>query len=69
MHSIQEIHGVGLIVGEVVRFHVDDDVLVADAPPEVDFARLHAVARVGGDGYLRGGEVIRRRRLRPEEIG
>lgn len=66
-HSIQEVHGVGLIIGEVVRFHVDD-ALLTGAPLEVDFERLRAVARLGGDGYLRDGEVIRRRRLRPEEI-
>lgn len=69
LHSIHEVHGVGLILGEILRFHVQDDVLAGgDGGPEIDFERLGAVARIGGDGYVRPGAVFRRRRLRPEEI-
>jgi len=69
LHSIREVHGVGLIVGEVLCFHVEDSLLVdPDGAPEIDFRRLGAIARIGGDGYVRPGEVFPRRRLRPEEI-
>ena len=67
-HSIHEVHGVGLILGEVVRFHVSDDLLASGAGPELDFGKHPLVSRLGGDAYLLGGEVIQRRRKRPEEI-
>ena len=68
LHSIREVYGVGLILGEVVRFHLRDELLVPGTAPEIDFGKFSVVSRLGGDAYLRGGEVIRRRRMRPEEI-
>ena len=68
-HSIQEVHGVGLIVGEVLRFHVDEALLTdPDGPPEIDFTRLRPLARLGGDGYVQGGDIQRRERLRVEDL-
>jgi flavin reductase (DIM6/NTAB) family NADH-FMN oxidoreductase RutF len=69
LHSVHEIHGVGLIVGEVVLFHVSDDLLAAGDSPTVDYRRYHVIGRIGGDGYVRRGEVFERRRLRPEDLG
>jgi flavin reductase (DIM6/NTAB) family NADH-FMN oxidoreductase RutF len=43
------------VVGEVVRAHVADDVLVEG---RVDIARLKPVGRLGGDGYAKLGEVF-----------
>lgn len=47
--------GVSLIVGEVVCFHVRDDLLVNGA---VDISRLRPVGRLGGTLYCRVREVF-----------
>ena len=48
-----------LLVGEVVRFHLDDGVLAAgEGPPRVDAAALDAVARLGGVQYAWAPEIV-----------
>jgi len=45
-----------LVVGEILRAHVRDDVLTAE---RVDVAKLRPLARLGGDGYAGLGELLR----------
>ena len=44
-----------LVVGEMLRAHVDDAVLTEG---HVDVAKLHPLGRLGGDGYLPLREVL-----------
>lgn len=67
LHALHEVHGVGLILGEVVRAHVDDELLVP-GKVELDNDRYRPIARLGGDLYLRGGEILRRPRKRVEDL-
>lgn len=67
LEALHEIHGVGLVIGEVLRVHADDALLVPGRP-EIDNARYLPVARLGGDLYVRGGEVLRRPRRRVEDL-
>ena len=48
-----------LVVGEILRMHVDDAVLTDG---RVDVTKLRPVGRLGGDGYCVIGEVLRRAR-------
>lgn len=45
-----------LILGQVVRFHIREDLLKPDGL--VDVTRLHPLARLGGDDYGLLGDVI-----------
>ncbi|MFC0213453.1 flavin reductase family protein [Paenibacillus chartarius] len=52
-----------LLIGRVVRFHVDASLYTAgpdgetrQAPPDIDVERLRPVARLAGDDYSRLGE-------------
>jgi flavin reductase (DIM6/NTAB) family NADH-FMN oxidoreductase RutF len=67
LHALHEVHGVGLILGEVVRAHIDDALLVP-GKAEIDNHLYRPIARLGGDLYLRGGEILRRPRLRVEDL-
>jgi len=67
LHQLHEVHGVGLILGEVVRAHVDDEILVP-GKAEIDNTLYRPIARLGGDLYLRGGEILRRPRRRVEDL-
>jgi len=67
LHALHEVHGVGLILGEVVRAHVDDELLIP-GKVEIDNDRYRPIARLGGDLYLRGGEILRRPRKRVEDL-
>jgi flavin reductase (DIM6/NTAB) family NADH-FMN oxidoreductase RutF len=67
LHALHEVHGVGLIIGEVARAHVDDGLLVP-GKAEIDNERYRPIARLGGDLYLRGGEILRRPRRRVEDL-
>jgi flavin reductase (DIM6/NTAB) family NADH-FMN oxidoreductase RutF len=63
--QVVEVAGSAIIVGEVVRMHVRDDLLV-DPPtggetPVIDVARLKPIARLGGDAYARLGDVFERK--------
>lgn len=57
--EIHEVAGTAIIVGEVVWIHVRDDLI---APGNViDIDRLRPIARLGGDGYSRLGEVFEKK--------
>jgi len=47
----------GLVVAEVVRFHIDDDIWVAEESA-VDPTRLRPLSRLGGTKYATVGEII-----------
>ena len=56
-HDLGSVH---LLVGEVVRFHIDDALIVPgrDGNPQVDAAALDAVARLGGVQYAVGADIV-----------
>lgn len=54
--------GGNAVFGRIVQLHVADAAL--DAAGHPDPAKLDLVARVGGDAYLRGGELFRLERPR-----
>jgi len=66
--EIHEVAGTAIIVGEVVWIHLRDD-LVATSPDGaegtsghvIDIGRLRPIARLGGDGYTRLGEVFEKK--------
>ncbi len=51
-----------LAIGEIVRWHIADGLLTPEGL--VDTARLRPIARLGGDGYVKFGEVFEMRRPR-----
>lgn len=58
LHTI-EMPTTHLLVGEIVRFHLDDALLApGEGPPRVDAAALDAVARLGGVQYAWGPEIV-----------
>jgi flavin reductase (DIM6/NTAB) family NADH-FMN oxidoreductase RutF len=67
LDALHEVHGVGLVLGEVLRAHVDDELLVP-GKVEIDNNVYRPIARLGSDLYLRGGEILRRPRRRVEDL-
>lgn len=57
--KIVEVEETGLILGRVVMFHANDEVLKNGV---VDSAKLTFVGRLGGDGYCRVNDLFDRRR-------
>ena len=55
LHREIELGNVSLVVGEIVRGHVREDVLTDG---RVDVAKLRPVARLSGDGYAYLGELV-----------
>lgn len=49
LHDMQRVGSHHIVMGEVVRAHVDDDLLTAEG--KVDVERLDAVGRLAGDLY------------------
>jgi flavin reductase (DIM6/NTAB) family NADH-FMN oxidoreductase RutF len=56
LHREVELGTSAFVVGEILRVHIADDVVVDG---RVDTARLHAVGRLGGDGYSIVRDVVR----------
>jgi flavin reductase (DIM6/NTAB) family NADH-FMN oxidoreductase RutF len=69
-HDLGSVH---LLVGQVVRFHIDDALIVPgrDGNPQIDAAALDAVARLGGVQYAMGPDIVALPppALRPESAG
>ena len=59
LHREVELGAASFIVGEILRLHVDDSVIVEG---RVDPERLRAVGRLGGDAYSVVREVVREAR-------
>ena len=60
-----DVAGSAVMVGEVVWMHVRDDLLLPStnaAAPVIDAGRLRPVGRLGGDFYVRLGEIFERKR-------
>jgi flavin reductase (DIM6/NTAB) family NADH-FMN oxidoreductase RutF len=57
-----EAAGTSILVGEVVWFHVRDDLMAGapGSPRVIDAARLAPIARLGGDSYCRLGAIFER---------
>ena len=55
LHREIELGNVSLVIGEVVRAHVRDDVLTAG---RVDPEKLRPVGRLSGDGYAYMGRIV-----------
>ena len=49
-----EIEGSDLIIGEVVHYHIDDDIYYDDT--KIDADKLNAIARLSGSNYSKLGE-------------
>ena len=63
--QVVEVANAAIIVGEIVWIHVRDDLMVPAAtgsPGVIDITKLKPVGRLGGDQYVRLGEVFERRR-------
>ena len=58
-----ELGSASLVVGEILRLHVDDAMIVNG---RVDPERLHAVARLGGDAFSIIRDVVREARPKAE---
>jgi flavin reductase (DIM6/NTAB) family NADH-FMN oxidoreductase RutF len=53
-------YGASLVIGEVVRFHVRDDLYLGDG--KVDVAKLGPVGRLVGDLYCHTGDIFAMKR-------
>lgn len=53
-------HSVSIVLGRIVRIHVNESVLVIDLDlkPHVDYPCLKPISRAGGDKYILPGNTI-----------
>lgn len=56
LDRVLQLGGSGVVIGEVVLFHIDDDLLDADGL--VDPVRLNPMGRLGGNNYAPVREII-----------
>ena len=67
LHQVQTFGRNGLVIGEVLRVHLQDDLWQAEEQ-RVDVAKLRPLARLGGTLYSTVGEIWSRARPpRPEK--